>query len=385
MIFAVTHPRFAARQALVADGLALALSHSAAVDRRQQSGDRMADRQIPTLRHGDGGVMQAARRCGCRPLLALGAIGMLGPTWPGSSAGRADRSKCGDPAARVAILPNRAMLALWTYPARARWFSLCRPCFTRCRRCTGATSAHSCAVQEQLTQAANSSPAFHPALSAVIAWRRGWRCRRRRRRSRRLVSAQHRLCRHGAHIVGRRAGPAARAAGPHASPGNSGSFTYDGLRDRCRPLDDVVLSAAAHHRHLDRDPGLSGKGHAHVIGRATRILEEIAGEHCDRADHRSRHRLDPAAIPHIHRQTGPGDGDANPLSRPCGMIQLERSGCAGAVGDVDRACAAVLTGLRRLVGLLAVIQNVVGSLFNCICSISRLDLCDRRRHRRRGA
>ena len=113
--------------------------------------------------------------------------------------------------------------------------------------------------------------------------------------------------------------------------------------------------------------------------------------HRERAGLRSRHRLDPSSC-----SSRPQSGNRRRAARrrpirtirpSLSAIQLGLVGACCAVGDVDRASAAVPR--RRLGGVgrawSSSLQNIVGSLFNSLLfDFTRgLDLCLRRRRRRR--
>lgn len=122
MIFAMTDPRFAARQALVADGLALALVASVPLSTSATAilAAAWLISVIPTLRRGDGTVVRAHAALWL-PLLmvALGIVGMLWAdvTWIARWQGL-------DSFLKLAAIPllmlqfrrsDRAMWALWVY------------------------------------------------------------------------------------------------------------------------------------------------------------------------------------------------------------------------------------------------------------------------------
>jgi O-antigen ligase len=122
MIFAVTHPRFAARQALVADSLALALVASVPLSTSATAILAVAwlISMIATLRRGDVGVVRAHAALWLPfAFVALGIVGML---WAG--VGWIERWKGLDSFLKLAAIPllilqfrrsDRALLALWVY------------------------------------------------------------------------------------------------------------------------------------------------------------------------------------------------------------------------------------------------------------------------------
>jgi len=122
MIFAVNHPRFAERQALVADGLALALVASVPLSTSATAILAVAwlIGVIPTLRRGDGGVVRAHAALWL-PLLLV-ALGVAGMFW--ADVAWIERWKGLDSFLKLAAIPllmlqfrrsDRAMLALWVY------------------------------------------------------------------------------------------------------------------------------------------------------------------------------------------------------------------------------------------------------------------------------
>ena len=122
MIFAVTHPRFAARQALVADSLALALVASVPLSTSATAVLAVAwlISVIPTLRRGDIGVVRAHAALWL-PLVFV-ALGMVGMLW--ADVAWIDRWKGLDSFLKLAAIPllmlqfrrsDRALWALWAY------------------------------------------------------------------------------------------------------------------------------------------------------------------------------------------------------------------------------------------------------------------------------
>ena len=105
-----------------------------------------------------------------------------------------------------------------------------------------------------------------------------------------------------------------------------------------------------------------------VVGRAHRILEEVAPLHRQRAGLRSRHRLDRRAV-RAGRQSGKGAsaiGSANPHNQTFAVgIQL---GLVGMALLWAMWIAHLLLfrggGLVAWIGLVVVASNIVGSLFN---------------------
>lgn len=122
MIFAVTHPRFAARQALVADSLALALVASVPLSTSATAILAVAwlISMVATLRRGDVGVVRAHAALWLPfAFVALGIVGML---W--ADVAWIERWKGLDSFLKLAAIPllilqfrrsNRALLALWVY------------------------------------------------------------------------------------------------------------------------------------------------------------------------------------------------------------------------------------------------------------------------------
>lgn len=122
MIFAVTHPRFAARQALVADSLALALVASVPLSTSATAILAVAwlISMIATLRRGDVGVVRAHAALWLPfAFVALGIVGML---W--ADVAWIERWKGLDSFLKLAAIPllilqfrrsDRALLALWVY------------------------------------------------------------------------------------------------------------------------------------------------------------------------------------------------------------------------------------------------------------------------------
>lgn len=122
MIFAVTHPRFASRQAMVADGLAIALVASVPLSTSATAILAVAwlIAAIPTLRRGDIGVVRAHAALWLP--LAFVALGILGMLW--ADVDWIERWKGLDSFLKLAAIPllilqfrrsDRALLALWVY------------------------------------------------------------------------------------------------------------------------------------------------------------------------------------------------------------------------------------------------------------------------------
>lgn len=183
MIFAVTHPRFAARQALVADGLALALVASVPLSTSATAILAVAwlISVIPTLRRGDGGLVRTHAALWLPLLLvALGVVGMLWAdvTWH-------ERWKGLDSFIKLAAIPllmlqfrrsDRAMLALWVYLgacmlvlALSTFFYLVPSLYWR-------AGTFPAPFKNNSTQSGEFVACIFILLYlAVLAWQRGWR------------------------------------------------------------------------------------------------------------------------------------------------------------------------------------------------------------------
>lgn len=122
MIFAMTDPRFAARQALVADGLAIALVASVPLSTSATAILAVAwlIAVIPTLRRGDIDVVRAQAALWLP--LAFVALGVVGMLW--ADVAWIERWKGLDSFLKLAAIPllmlqfrrsDRAHIALWVY------------------------------------------------------------------------------------------------------------------------------------------------------------------------------------------------------------------------------------------------------------------------------
>ena len=141
------------------------------------------------------------------------------------------------------------------------------------------------------------------------------------------------------------------------------------IAGRRRRLDVIALFAQPHDRRLAGNSKLRGDRRDELVGRAHRILEEVDRLRSRGADYRSRHRLDACAVYKVRDRPDrslPASATTNPHNQTFAVaIQL---GLIGAVVLWAMWIAHLLlfrgSGLAEWIGLVVVVQNIVGSLFN---------------------